>query len=255
MKKFSQFLIALSATIAFAVNTNAQEIHIKARFVEVPKETFESMQKNFDLASDGTALLTPEQALSALKSFHSDSGVKPLAEPEATTRNRMQVQMRATAIQSVITNFAFWETATNSGILPQTGIMETGPILDVVATVSSGNQILLKTTAKVMAFLGYADPKNATKRFVTNSAGQKITLPIVLPQFETKQASAKITVSDGQTVLLFEKSSNAKNQSPDEKLLRVNNPGIQQKFLVVMITPTIVAPADKAVFRVVVPPK
>ena len=255
MKKFSQFLIALSATIAFAINASAQEIHIKARFIEVPKSMFETLQKHFEVAGDGTRLLKPKQTRSALKDFRSDSGVKTLAEPEITTRNGMQVQMRATTIQGILTNFAFWETSTNAGILLQSGSIETGPILDVMATVSSGNQIFLKSTAKVMTFLGYADPKNSAAHFATNSAGEQITLPIVLPQFETQQASAKITVSDGQTILLFAKSSNAKDQSPDEKLLRVNNPGIQQKFLVVMITPTIVDPADKAVFRVVVPPK
>jgi hypothetical protein len=234
MKKFNQFLIALSAILAFAANVSAQQIHIKARFIEASKTTLETLQKNFGVASDGTELLTPEQMRSTLKSFRSDSSVETLAEPEVTTIGGRQTQMRATKIIDIITNFTFEENS----VVVQHKQMEFGPVLDVVPTVSSdGEKINLTTTASLLKFVGYADTKNATAHFATNSAGEQITLPTVLPQFEVKQASAKITVLDDQTVVLMPKSSNDENQSsPDE-----------QKVLVVMITSTIVDDAGNRI--------
>ncbi len=237
MKKFSQSLIVFSAILAFAINSNAQEIQIKSYFFEVPKGTFEALQNISQVTEDGAEILPASQMNTYYQTLNQDSTMRQIAEPKATMASGRRVQMRATTIQTIITNFVFQETATNSAIVPQAGTIETGPILDIVPAISSGNQIFLKTTAKVMTFLGYADSKNAAAHFATNSAGKQITLPIILPQFETETASAKATVSDGQTVLLFGKASNGENQ----------NPSVQKKFLVVMITPTIVDDAGKRI--------
>ena len=239
MKKFSQSLIALSAMLAFAVNINAQEIHIKARFFEVPKSTLDTLQKNFEVASDGTEMLTPEQLKGILKGLRSNSGVETFAEPEVVTTSGRRTEMRATTIQTIITNFVYQEPSDEkNGIIPQTENVEFGPVLDVVPAVSSGNQILLNTTARLKTFLGYANPESSAARFATNSAGQQITLPTILPQFEVKQASAKIAVPDGQTFLLFPKSSSEGNQ---------NSADVEQKFVVVMITPTLVDSAGNRI--------
>jgi hypothetical protein len=243
MKKFSQSLITLLAIVAFAISTNAQEIHIKSYFFEVPKETFEALQKISPVADGGAEKLSSDQMNAFYQTLNQDSNMRQIAQPEATLTSGRRVQMRATTIQTIITNFVFQDSLSvgdKTAISPQVGKIECGPILDVVPTIFDENQILLKTTAKVMTFLGYADSKNVAPHFATNSVGEQITLPTILPQFETQTVSAKTTVSDGQTVILFAKSSNAENQSPDEKLLRVKNSSVQQKFLVVMITPTIV---------------
>lgn len=234
MKKFSQFLIALSAILAFAANVSAQQIHIKARFIEVPKKGF------VDPRSSGqvTGILTPENMQMILHLLESNPGAKILAEPEVTTTSGRQTQMRATVISTIITNFAFEENSGKSSITPQSAQIEFGPVLDVVPTISSdGEKIDLVTTASLLKFLGYADTKNATAHFATNSAGEQITLPTVLPQFEVKQASAKITVLDNQTVVLMPKSSNDENQNSSD----------EQKVLVVMITPTIVDSAGNRI--------
>jgi hypothetical protein len=227
MNKFSQFLIALSAIVVFVASASAQQIHIKTIFIEMPKKGF------VDPRSSGqvTGILTPENMQMVLQQLESKSGAEILGEPEVTTIGGRQTQMRATVILTVITNFTFEENSGKSSITPQSAQIEFGPVLDVVPTVSSdGEKINLTTTASLLNFLGYADTKNATAHFATNSAGEQIALPTVSPQFEVKQDSAKITVLDGQTILLMPKSSNKENQ----------NPADEQKVLVVMITPTIV---------------
>ena len=80
--------------------------------------------------------------------------------------------MRATEIITIITNFAYRETLTNSYIFPQTNTVETGPILDTMATVlPDGYTIDLDAKASLTEFLGYADPTHTTT--TNNWAGEK----------------------------------------------------------------------------------
>jgi Flp pilus assembly secretin CpaC len=253
MNKFRQPLIALSVIFAFVVNASAQEIHIKARFFEVSKETLEAFQKDFEFANSGAKLLTPKQTLSVLKRFHSDSSVETLAEPEMLTASGRHAQMRATQTQAVVTNFTFEENPGNPSVVPQFEKAECGSILDVVPSISSGNQILLKTMASFVTFLGYADSKNAAAHFATNSAGEQVTLPAALPQFYTQHTSTKIVMSDGQTVLMFPKSSNGEkikfvSESTFGGIFKTDQNPTKDKFFIVMITPTIVDAAGNRIY-------
>jgi len=234
MKTFAKLFASLGI-FAFASVASAQQIHIKARFVEVPKETLEALQKDFGVASDGTELLTPEQMSTTLQEFESDSSVKELAAPEVTTTSGRQTQMRTTTIQTILTNFVAQETSTSTNIVAQTEEMECGPMLDIISTVSSdGLKIGLTTTASVTKFLGYDKPP------AIHPKDGELSLPVVLPKFEVKKASAQTSVPDGQTLILFGKSNNVENQ------LNSRSSG-EQELLVVMITPTIVDAAGNRI--------
>ena len=103
-------------------------------------------------------ILTSENAEVVLQNSGITTGVEELAEPEVTTSSGRQTEMRATQIITVITNFVFAE---NIGHLiqfdyPANYQVETGPILDTVATVlPDGYTIDLRTTASLTEFLGY----------------------------------------------------------------------------------------------------
>ena len=233
--------------LAFAAGVRAQEIHIKARFFEVPRATLETLQKNFVVANDGTERLTPEQMNSTLKNLRSNPDAKLLSGPEVTTSSGRQTQMRATKIQTVLTNFTLQENSGNSSVVPQSEKIECGSILDVIPAISSGGQkIDLKTTASFVRFFGYADPSGSPSRFATNSAGEKVNLPIILPVLQVNRASAQSTLSDGQTLVLFPKA----NVEQDQRLARHIAQAEKKsggKFFVVMITPTIVDTAGNPI--------
>jgi len=240
MKTLVKLLIATVGILAFAAGAGAQEIHIKASFFEVPRTTLETLQKNFAVASDGTERLTLEQMNSTLKNLRSNPDVKSLSAPEVITSSGRQTQMRATEIQTVVTNFTFQENSGNSSAVPQSEKIECGPILDVIPTISSdGQKIGLKTTASLVRFFGYADPEGLPSRFATNSAGEKVNLPIILPVLQVDRASAQSTLDDGQTLVLFPKADVEQDQRLTRHIAQAEMKK-GKKFLVVMITPTIV---------------
>jgi Flp pilus assembly secretin CpaC len=132
----------------------------------------------------------------------SKRGVETLGEPEVTTLSGRRTQMRATQTITVVTNNIYQEINSAGGLSPQTEKVETGLIFDVVPVVLSNGRIQMTITALTTEFLGYADPGNLPPDYATNSAGQKIPLPIVLPAFQIKQAMTKTMLADGQSLLL-----------------------------------------------------
>ena len=200
-----------------ALNQVAPQIHIKARFVEVPKGTLSGLPKmvastnrlvqSNQLASI-TGILTDENFKIALRNLEARDGVENLAEPEVTTTSGRQTQMRATQVVTVITNMAFYDVFTNqdglvvsNSIVPQTSQVETGPILDVVPYVlSDGYTIYLTLIPSLTEFLGYDKPTNSSVAY--NRAGEKIDVPRVLPRFATQQTVATLNLWDGQTVII-----------------------------------------------------
>jgi Flp pilus assembly secretin CpaC len=255
MKTFTKILFISLGTIAFTAIAQEQQIHIKTRFFELPKSTLDALQKNFEVTSDGAEMLTPEQMKALLKSLRSNSGVKTFAEPEVVTTSGRHTQMRATTIQTIITDFVFQESTFVDGkqvknaISPKTENVEFGPVLDVVPSVSNdGLKIELTTTASDTKFFGYADTTTRNmfgfrsyphERWVTNSAGQKIGLPEILPVQQMNQASAKVTLTDGQTLVLFPKVEPQTDERLTKHIAQAEKKN-GEKFLVVLITPTFV---------------
>ena len=174
------------------------QIHIKARFVEISKGS-----DDFLNSSPGfTGILEPDSARTLLKTLESKPGFQILSEPEVTTVSGRQTQMRSTQIITIITNSIFEETKSAGSIMPQTGKMECGPILDVLPVVAGDGRIQMTTIASVTEFLGYADGSKLSPDYATNSAGQQIPLPINLPAVQVKRAMTDAVLADGQTLPL-----------------------------------------------------
>ena len=186
------------------LNCLPPQIHIKARFLEVPKGTLDGFKKiigSTNPPDQFVGILTSGNAKTAMEALESRPGVEELAEPEVTTTSGRQVEMRATEIITIVTNFPYRETLTNSYIFPQTNTVETGPILDTMATVlPDGYTVDLDAKASLTEFLGYADPTHTTA--TNNSAGEKNDLPGILPQLRVCQAGAHVNLYDDQTLLL-----------------------------------------------------
>ncbi len=197
-------------------NRALPQIHIKARFIEVPKGTLAGLDNviavtNPPARSNQVAgfvgILTDKNFRTVLHNLEARSGVETLAEPEVVTTSGRQTQMRATAFTSVVTNMAFQEMRTNldgmivsNSIVPQTSRVETGPVLDVVPYVlSDGYTINLMLTPSLIEFLGYdTPPTNAVEHI--NDAG--VHLPVFLPRFSIRQVVATLNLWDNQTVVL-----------------------------------------------------
>jgi hypothetical protein len=228
-----------------------QQIHIKARFIEVPQKTLAILQEQYlrQGMTNGIARLTNPQAQTFLHSIQWRDGVKELSEPEATTIAGEQTQMRTTVIQPIVTKFlldsptarqestdpkigrvetagGYFYAQNDSGRLqvghdsfnPQVGQLETGPVLDVAAlTPPDGFTISLCVAASDTQFLGYASPKGLTSQTVTNRNGEKVELPIVLPAAQLNQASTQQALYDGQTLVLFPQPKQEVFNGQDEK--------------------------------------
>jgi len=124
--------------------------------------------------------------------------------------------MRATRIITAITNFIYQETNSVGSISPQTEKVEIGPVLDVVPVVLNNGQIQMTTIASITEFFGYADSSKLTPDYATNSSGQQIPLPIILPAVQIKKAMTKTTLADGQTLLLvFPEAEQVSFSKPD----------------------------------------
>lgn len=230
------------------LNYTAPQIHIKARFVEVPKGTLGGFTK-FLMASNQatgqfTGILNGTNTKSILRALEKVKGVETLGEPEVVTTSGRQAQMRSTEIVTVITNMLFQETWTNqngvitsNSIVPQTAQIETGPILDVVPYVlSDGYTINLALIPSLTEFLGYDEPTNTTTM-------KKIKLPVVMPRFSVRQIVTTLNLWDGQTAIIsgLQKKNYVSGKEVSNKLKS------SDKDLLIFVTATIVDPAGNRV--------
>jgi beta-lactamase regulating signal transducer with metallopeptidase domain len=226
------------------------QVHIKAMFLEVPKETLSLLQP-FPELTNGVTILSAASFRKLMQTLEAKSGTETLAEPEVVTTSGRQTEMRATVIQTIITNYAFHAAGTNSAIYPQTDRVETGPVLDIIPyALSDDHTINLTLITSLKVFLGYDQPS-------TNAAGNYIkeydvTLPVVLPSFRVQQTSAHVNLWDGQTVVLgkpqqhFYDGDKEVGAQPDYFVKTKKSrgqPDEVDKELLVFITVTLVDPA------------
>ncbi|HKW29280.1 MAG TPA: M56 family metallopeptidase [Verrucomicrobiae bacterium] len=224
------------------------QIHIKARFIELPEsaagdvylgsinpgriiEIGDGHYLSRDLPGSFTGIMTESQFRTALHAINHNPGFEELAEPEVTTTSGRQTEMRATQIITIITNFALLEMPTNSvvAVVPQTNVVETGPVVDVVPNaLVDGYTIDLKTIVSVTQFLGYDRSTNTAVAYT--SRGQKIDMPTISPGFAVRKASANIKLLDGQTLVLggikarFYEGGNEVSAEPDY-FVKTKRPG------------------------------
>ncbi|SPE58684.1 hypothetical protein SBV1_2790008 [Verrucomicrobia bacterium] len=184
-----------AAVVAGNTNSSTPQITIEARFLTMPEGVSAGW---YDSTSAG--ILTSENFSIASRQLRARNDVETLAEPKVTTISGRQVQMRATQIISVVTNFCLQETNGTSSIVPQTENVETGPVLDAVPRVlPDGYTIELPVVASVVEFLGYAPSTNTTPAY--NSVGQEIDVPTVSPQFRVPSVTNSVNLFDGQTLV------------------------------------------------------
>jgi hypothetical protein len=258
------------------VGTAISQIHIKARFIDMPLTPdgvadLLPLRKSKDL---GYGILTAPQMKALLHKLQSQNGVEELAEPEATTISGRQLQMRATTSQPVVTNwiagtslnqpiytYPQWTQVDEPAsipphnsiyIQPQTAQVETGPVLDTVPVVLADRYtISLKATGTLIQFLGYADNKG----FTGNDNGVEIQPPAVLPQFQvTSTPAQEALLYDGQTLVLFPKDGQPLPYLPGEKSRELVTKHIRpaekkdgNKTLLVFVTTTLIDPAGNRI--------
>jgi RNA polymerase sigma factor (sigma-70 family) len=184
-----------AAVVAMNTNSSMPQFVIEARFLTMPKDASAGW---YDSTSAG--ILTSENLLIALKQLRSRNDVETLAEPRVVTLSGHQIQMRATQMISVVTNFCLQETNGTASIVPQAGPVECGPILDAVPKIlPDGYTIRLPVITSLTEFLGYAPSAKTTPAY--NSAGQEFDVPTVSPQFRVQQTTNSVDMLDGQTLV------------------------------------------------------
>jgi len=237
-----------------------KQVHIKARFLEVPKGTLAGM-KNITWSTNSmgaglVGILSDANFRAALRALESGKGFKNLGEPEVTTMSGRQCQMRTTQVVSIITNFNFVEFTTNgsSAITPGVTQLETGPIFDVTPLVlSDGYTLRLPLAAFNLEFWGYATiPTNdIVPLTATNSAGEVYTLPRIWPAVELSSTSSTLDLLDNQTaVLSIGEGEQVRFAEPDQKREAIIAKHISdgqkkngETEMLVFVTATIVDPA------------
>jgi beta-lactamase regulating signal transducer with metallopeptidase domain/type II secretory pathway component GspD/PulD (secretin) len=230
--------------IVQALNQFNPEIDIKARFIEVPKDSFVMPTTvSNSVAGQMTGILTDPNFRVVLHALEQRTGVESLAEPEAVTTSGRQTQMRATDRLTALTGInplALKPPGVSSNELFLTEQVECGPVLDVVPYVlSDGYTVNLTTTASMIEFLGYAKSTNSVTAYVD---GQTQTVPVPLPKFRIRKMSALVNLWDGQTMILGkpdEQFTGPAGKSDDDK-----------KELLVFVTATVVDPAGNRLHSV-----
>ncbi len=240
--------LAKDGKISPDAHTNAVarlQLHIKSRFISMPKGTLAGLQGFMGSPSaDGeshTGILNYQNFTNVFAQVSRRKGVKFLGEPEVTTGDGRQTQMRATQMIDVTTNVALLETNDTAVMMPENTQVEIGPMLDVTPSIlSDGYSIALPVTVSLTDFLGYEATSKTTLAYAKN--GARVDLPEMSPQFNVKQATASANVFDNQTMVISLESKAALTggnlqKLTDEKLKTITNE------VLVFITATIVDPA------------
>ena len=234
-----QDLDVVEKAVQVLTYTPPPQFHIKARFIEVPEAMTANLGANFIPTSitNVTGILTDPNFRLLVHNLEQSQGTETLAEPEVTTVSGRQTQMRATDILTIITNFVFQETSTNSAITPQTTQVEVGPVLDVIPVVlPDGYTIDLTAIPSLTEFLGYDKPPTNSTPVVT-SKGAIVNVPTVLPRFRVRQAVTHLKLWDDQTVVL---GSLQDRLVPGGKEVDVKPGSEAHKQLFVFVTVTLV---------------
>lgn len=236
-------------------NTNAVatfQIHMKARFLSLPKGNLAGIQSFLNAQASGAAgfsgVISEDHftnMLAWIKARTERDGAETLGEPEITTLSERPTQIRTTQTISVITNLALREANGSVSIVPELDNVETGPILDAAPHIlPDGSAIELPVTACVTDFLGYEANSHTVP--VLAKTGEKVEVPTVSPQFRVQQKTCTVTLFDNQTVVLKLEDKVAATSAP-----LVNAAGekvdLRDNDTLVFITATLVDAAGRRV--------
>ena len=221
------------------------QVHVKARFVSVPKGTTAGLQTSMGSQSaDGksfTGILNYQSFTNLYAQISRRQDVEVLGEPEATTLDGRQIQMRATQIITVTTNVALLETDGMVSTNYETTQVETGPILDITPSIlPDGSTIALPVIASLTDFLGYAPPASTVPAYT--KYGAQVDLPVMSPQFSVRESTTSANVFDDQTLVI---KLEDKTTPADDTLQKLTGEAVKvlNGDVLVFVTATIVDPA------------
>jgi len=247
------------------------QIHIKARFVEVPKtgngglylggiaaggvvklhvSSWQSIGgiTNASIATGALpglmCVLKDEEFKAALNALLSRTDVKYLAEPEVTTVSGRQTQLRATQIQNLDPDYGKGLAISGPASLESPpDLVETGPVLEVIPSVlSDGYVINLGTTLAVTELIGSIRSTN-TLPSNSNARGRDHS-PKFVVKLRNWQVAGNLNLWDGQTVAIG--GLPVANLVSNGKLFENS---MTNREMVVFITATIVDPAGNRVHK------
>jgi BlaR1 peptidase M56/Bacterial type II and III secretion system protein len=184
----------------------AQEVNIKAKFVEITTQPG-GTNAMFILGAQGTVgpvtgVLTDPQFRATINALEQHDGTDVLTSPEVTTESGRQAQMQVGDVQKIVLPGKGTNTSTTNMFIGQT--------LEAIATVSADKKMISMTlTPSITKFLGYVKVR-------TNST------VLTLPRFQLCQTTANVTVLDSSTVViggLTTDSTNADSQAAKKELL------------------------------------
>jgi lipopolysaccharide transport protein LptA len=168
--------------------TNAPQIEIESKFIEMPEETAKAVWAKWPLTNNaGAFVLAPAPMRELLKQLESRD-VQVLFDGRVTTLAGRQAQIQKVDARTVV------EGITNGSCITDTKLF--GPVLDVSPAVEpDGYTIQMTVTSRLTEFLGYDQPG----RFLTFLAGGKRQ---PTPRFRLRQMNANLRLRDGDTLVL-----------------------------------------------------
>jgi general secretion pathway protein D len=179
---------------------------------------------------------------------------------KANSKNKILQQVLGIFLAASIAETACAQTVVSqpnvSAITPNTQLLETGPLLDVVPYVlADGYTINLTLIPSLTEFNGYGIVPN-----IANVTGglNVVQLPVILPQFTVRQVLTTVNVWDGQTVVLGGLITSTTQTEKDKvpvigdlpilgRLFQSQTKSAVKRNLMIFVTSTIVDPAGNRV--------
>ena len=232
-----------------------------------------------------TGILTDPQFRVVIRALEQRDGTDVLQAAKVITVSGRQAQIQVTDVQFILTGITAQQTgggggggggvgpgggggaagAIGSTLQPQTTILPTGPVLDVLPTVAAdGYTISMSLIPSITQFIGYdAVPPEFAGAIQAQSVGSgtvgvSLTAQVPLPRTRVRQVVTQCIVWDAQTVMLggliSEDIVNTKDKVPVlgdlplvGRLFRSETKTNKKKNLVIFVTPTIIDPAGNRV--------
>jgi hypothetical protein len=237
---FGMIALPVNQTAIAGETNTPPQIHIKAWFIEVPKDGFVIPQLSSNaVTGQMTGILTDPEFRRVLHGLENQKGVEDLAEPECVIASGRRIQMHAIDIVEIMTGFASPETPSEPLIIPQAGTKgkDLGPMVDIVPSIlSDGYTIHLEAVASNSELLEHDTTTNAEPAFHLLESGK-----------------GSVNLWDGQTLVLgnLKMSSVETNHQTLDKSKFVANGGSERctkdTKLFIFITARIVDPAGNRV--------
>ncbi len=179
------------------INQVPPQIHIKARFYEVPKGALADFGKYLKLTGPATSalegVLPAKNTVAAMQELQSITGFEDLGEQEATNISGRQVQMRTTEMLPAVTNWPSQQAMGASLSLPQTN--SAGFIVDIVPYFLADGY-----TINLAVIPAYSDLDDYMAHLPHAAGTANIAqVPFVISNFTVRRVVATVNIWDNQT--------------------------------------------------------